>query len=101
MKHLTDKEILEACALAAKLSVTGTSEDGDLRLDSGHYWNPLKDDGDCARMENKCGVFIDFQLGLVGDNERTERFTPGDDAERRRASCLVVAMAQIEKETGK
>lgn len=29
----------------------------------GRTWNPFKDDGDCARMENKCGVTPDCTNG--------------------------------------
>ena len=71
--------------------------------ESYEHFNPLEDDGDCARMENKCGVTPDCHDGhtylrglYYGDT-----FTPGNDAERRRASCLVVARAQIEKEQTK
>lgn len=69
----------------------------------GPTWNPLKDDGDCARMENKCGVTVECKVGRAyfKYSRKFEQFTPGNDAERRRASCLAVARAQIEKEAGK
>lgn len=109
MADLTDREILEACARACDkmyecfdsgVSITGPYG----RCETIPQWNPLEDDGDCARMDLACVSEIDFRLGvatvvrLAGDI--FEEFTPGNDAERRRASCLVVARAQIEREKG-
>lgn len=102
MTQLTDREILEACARACGITLRwnylGTQN-------ANCVFDPLEFDGDCARMENRCGVLVDCEHGVT--NEYTgpiwyqEIFTPGNDAERRRASCLVVARAQIEKEAGK
>ncbi len=117
-KQLTDPEILELCARAcdypykywegslhwpvagfALLDSSGTPV-------SDRRWNPLTDDGDCARMENKCDVAIERNT-VIGTAHSViytplwrveEAFTPGNDAERRRASCLVVARAQLAKE---
>jgi hypothetical protein len=106
-KLLTDREILEACARAVGFSnfeySLGTIcvELGTRRGDVVRTWNPLTDDGDCFRMENKCGVTLVQMLGaspFAACAGHTKGFTPGDDAERRRASCLVVARAQLAKE---
>jgi hypothetical protein len=108
--ELTDREILEACARACgyewrKDVAEYRSERGiaALWLENGSTgWSPLKDDGQCARMENKCGVEVDCYQGIVLPRNKStvlaEYFTPGNDAERRRASCLVVARAQLAKE---
>ena len=63
-------------------------------------FDPLEDDGDCFRMENQAGITIDTANGYSTNTAGTimEDFTPGNDAERRRASCLVVARMQLAKE---
>jgi hypothetical protein len=93
-KQLTDREILEACARAC-----GYEHPSGSALD----WNPFTDDGDCFRMETKAGITIDTANGYSANTAGTimEDFTPGSDAERRRASCLVVARAQLAKEMAK
>lgn len=109
MTTLTDREILEACARACGLTGIGLSYDTSTRsmMDyEGFCFDPLTDDGDCARMENKCGVRADCDLGRVRmwrdtDHYLQELFTAGNDVERRRATCLVVARAQLAKEVGK
>ena len=93
MTDLTDYEILKACARACGMLETPWLFD---------YWDALEDDGDCSQMENKCRVVVDCDQGIAWTwhDGGYGSFTPGDDAERRRASCLVVARAQIEKEKG-
>lgn len=110
--ELTDREILEACARARSIPFDkNRAHKFGLWIDyaeyepseyAQRYFNPLTDDGDCARMENKCGVQITCGSGEVysRDDQYRELFTPGNDAERRRASCLVVARAQLAKEQG-
>jgi len=105
MIAITDKEILEGCVRACGLTGIGLIYDTIARsmMDyEGFCFDPLTDDGDCARMENKCGVQIDCHQGIAncytGPVWHQEIFTPGNDEERRRAACLVVARAQIEKE---
>lgn len=100
MKHLTDKEILEACAKACGLTGMGLCYDTATRSMTdyeGFCFDPLTDDGDCARMENKCGVTVECKVGRAHFkySRKFESFTPGNDAERRRASCLAVARAQL------
>lgn len=109
MTQLTDREILEACARAScthyNIEEDGIVLFGEPTPSGFRYWNPLAYDCDCARLENRCGVLVDCEHGVT--NEYTgpiwyqEIFTPGNDAERRRASCLAVAMAQLAKEAGK
>lgn len=107
MANLTDREILEACARACEqmyecldsgVNITGPNG----RCVTIPRWNPLEDDGDCARLETKCGIVVDCQRGLVRTacSGQINFFEPGNDAGRRRASCRVVARAQIEKEKG-
>lgn len=118
MTDLTGREILEACARACGIdaywSVDGSRQarpifvtlcgGGMGTMPYEDEWNPIKHDCDCARMENKFGVEMDSLRGRVYrqtvNTLTLELFTPGNNAERRRASCLVVARAQIEKEKG-
>ena len=110
MTALTDREILESCARAGGLDGIGLSFDAKLNFLTdyeGFTFDPLEDDGDCARMENKCKLDVDCYAGIVVFigacdylNGDSENFAPGDDASRRRASCMVVARAQIEREQG-
>jgi hypothetical protein len=99
---MDDKTILEACARATWGSVrTDLTYAQGVVVNGGQIWNPLADDGDCFRMETKCGVTLVQMLGaspFVAYAGHTKGFTPGNDAERRRASCLVVARAQLAKE---
>ena len=103
MADLTDREILEACARACEIELKW---DGDFpyrikRTGNSQDWNPIENDGDCARMENMCGVIVDCSQGRSQIPTWTwQPFNPFISAERRRASCLVVARAQIEKEKG-
>lgn len=111
MSALTDREILELCARAYGRRVL-SFERGSLMLMTANPmlsepWNPLADDGDAARMENKCGLDVDCHAGMVvcvlpGTklDGLVEHFTPGNDAERRRASCMVVARMQQKEGSG-
>lgn len=106
--ELTDLKILEACARACGYAYCDPIRAGKFRVASSSNglsfdWTPLESDGDCARMENKCGARVNCHSGGVflvvdGFYVLREEFTPGNDAERRRASCLVVARSQLEKE---
>lgn len=101
--ELTDQQVLELCARAVELEVVESLRTGRFRVrDRGvqFYWNPLTDGGDGAAMENKCGVVVDCWGGESFERTATysENFTPGNDLSRRRASCLVVARAQLAKE---
>jgi len=113
MAGLTDREILESCARACGLYEQWAAPDYEVQtiakglwcsgMGEGYLWNPLEDDGDCAHMENKCGVTVDCEAGISGFPRLplpVETFTPGNDTERRRASCIVAARAQIEREKG-
>lgn len=64
---MTDRELLEAAAKAAGLQHKWHAD--GLYVDS-HcgIWNPLADDGDCARMEAACGIEI------VWERERVAAF---------------------------
>lgn len=115
MKPLTDKEILEACARAMEyeggyLFLAGGKQGSGFpyhiegfQLVGGSLWNPLKNSGECFRMENKCGVTVECKVGRAHFkySRKFEHFTTGNDEQRRRASCLVVARAQIGKEKSK
>lgn len=66
-------------------------------------WNPLKEDGDCARMEAKLGIDIEWwEAGVVAcakfsiphaDERASEEFAhhPDRNAARRMASVRVAA----------
>lgn len=73
----TDRELLELAAKAAGRDGTWVDFAGmDIRVgyqggmlcgdaDSDYYWNPLKDDGDCARMESEVGIDVKWRrLGV-------------------------------------
>lgn len=99
---MTDRELLELAAKAAGVEVIGNDpHSGDLRLRDGAYWNPLNDDGDCARLESDRWLNVEWQrLGVVVHGPGTERIREsyadhdGDaNAARRRASVRAAAKA--------
>ncbi|KAF7597684.1 MAG: hypothetical protein CGU29_17240 [Candidatus Dactylopiibacterium carminicum] len=107
MSELTDREILELCAIACGIEYQwDTWASAPMMLTPDKFdtqtWNPLTDGNDDASMENKCGVIAGCRYGKsiipLSSGTIGETFTPGNDAERRRASCLVVARMQQAKE---
>jgi len=48
---MTDREILELAAKAANHPPGTSRAGGGLLMGNALYWNPLEDDGDCARLE--------------------------------------------------
>jgi len=89
---MTDREMLE---LAAK-AVYG--EFGHQMIESG--WNPLEDDGDCARMESKLSIDVEWCmyvafvcLGLASKSfcELYANHKGDKDKARRHASTRLAA----------
>jgi len=98
--EINQRYTLELCARACGYKYSDLQVIGETGLCLvGEYkvacWNPLTSDGDCARMENMCELVVNCNQGFVSSGYSQspfeEYFTPGNDAERRRASCLVVA----------
>jgi hypothetical protein len=79
---MTEREMLEWAAKAAGLKhmrwagPNGLSQMLDpTRPEStgsiGGYWNPLTDDGDCARLEAACGINVAWcEIHVVASNSR-------------------------------
>lgn len=109
---MSDKELLELAAKAVGLHVKANRVDEDdkfTHLVVGQKftrekidWNPLTDDGDCARMEAALGINVEWSaLGVVCGKrgfETTELFNnhAGDKQEARRMASLRIA-AEIGK----
>lgn len=71
MAELTDRELLERAAKAAGLTIKDSNRWADtvireVSLDDGSTnwvrWNPLTDDGDCARLEATREIDIDWGI---------------------------------------
>ena len=111
----TERELLELAAKACGIRVKWEQLHGVHWVDPGQGlvikpWNPLKDDGDCARMEARIRVDIEWQrIGVVA----CHRAESGHDivarepyadhqydrqSARRMASLMVAAAIQEAKE---
>lgn len=112
MSKMTDRELLELAAKAAGLNVKSVPinhpyfADGLVvyeHFDAPFPWNPLTDDGNCARLEVVCELQIDIgDLGVI--TERTdgiacfERYSDHDgDRNKTRRRASVRAAAEIGK----
>jgi len=77
---MTDREMLELAAKAMGFkdySMHGNMvfiETGDVKGESGYYWNPLTDDGDALRLAVKLNLSADFF-----DDEIKVGYTPNDN----------------------
>lgn len=69
---MNDRELLEKAAKAANYPIefdgevngyfpNGRDENGNVA----EWWNPLTDDGDCARLESACELGITWLRGFV------------------------------------
>jgi hypothetical protein len=100
--ELNDRELLEQAAKAAGYRING-SVSGGLWIStnkgrSWQEWNPLTDDGECARMEAEAEIELEwFPIGVKATHYFTSKFVKFEDhnndknAARRYASTLVAA----------
>ena len=102
---MTDKELLELAAKAAKLDFV-PSEGGSFGFSNGVLykpWNPLRNDGEALRLAVKLGIQIwhrpggveGIHSGSILTKPQTEPLTPDPYAATRRA--IVRAAAEIGK----
>ena len=103
----TERELLELAAKACGLAAKYTTENSKSLLAEGPwnpllgkhcwYWNPLADDGDCARMEAQLGLsilwFKDYVLSGKGRLHQVIDCEDhnGDKNAARRAASVAVA----------
>ena len=104
----TERELLELAAKACGLAAKYTTENSKSLLAEGPwnpllgkhcwYWNPLADDGDCARMEAALGIeltwFFDRVDALACDVAPVVEYFKdhnGDKNAARRAASVAVA----------
>lgn len=100
----TNRELLELAAKAAGIpgkymalesDFAGKSQEGISEHYAYKWWNPLTDNGDCARLESICGINLQwFSVAVVAGSHFAEFFKDhnGDkNAARRRASTRAAA----------
>ena len=62
---MTDRELLEAAAKAAGLTIIHWNETGPrIQFEgckTGYFWNPLTDDGDALRLAVKLGMTVNIE----------------------------------------
>lgn len=90
----------EQLALAAKACGFVNTPDFYNKRTDGIYWNPLTDDGDCARMEAQLGICIEWEpegYQVVVANKRGVMYSEcfqdhnSDKNAARRAASVAVA----------
>jgi len=114
----TDQDLLIAAARAAGKDLAQASWGGSLDgfywvIDDQpgrvEYWNPLRDDGDCARLEAACGLdvtWVDIGVASGAHREPVQEFElysahSGDrQAARRMASTRAAAALGKEQHDG-
>jgi len=99
-KEMTDRELLKQAAKAADIFALPMygEETGELYTADMKPWNPLTDDGECARMEAEAEIELEwFPIGVKATHYFTSKFVKFEDhnndknAARRYASTLVAA----------
>lgn len=112
---MDDREMLELAAKAMGIKLSRWNSDNQayrLDRDDGGWWNPLKDDGDCARLEAALSIDITWFDNRVEATCYTEQANfkvidaaahyedfPDKQSARRHASVQVAA--EIGKQEGK
>ena len=101
-----DRELLEMAAKAAEIEVAWHSSSQPVRLEAGGpfgkiasgFWNPLNDDGDCARLEAALLIELLWHDDGVQAGRRCDSFAVYEDFEgrdrntvRRRVSVEIAA----------
>ena len=103
---MNDREMLELAAKAVGLAVREPFRYGEFRVSGEDWisypWNPLYDDGDCARLEAACGIAVEWhRLGVVasvpesGERIREVFADHGGDKNRARRCASLRAAAVI------
>lgn len=98
---MTDREMLELAAKAMHAKPDEQAHDGTLLFGRAR-WNPLVDDGDCARMEAAIGIHVTWHSDGVVCGKRIWQETAmfedhnGDKQAARRIASLRIA-AEIGK----
>ena len=100
----TEREQLELAAKACWIEIDHWRRDMPMvnicEYDASEYqaWNPLHDDGDCARMEAQLSVCVEWSEAWViswhGNVQQTVLFSThnGDKNAARRAASVAVAV---------
>jgi hypothetical protein len=97
---MTDRELLEAAAKAAGLTVRLVLVNGDIDIGADHAaWNPLTNDGDALRLAVKLQMQIDILYGsvrvlVIGGSAVYEDGNPDAAATRRAIVRAAAAMAK-------
>ena len=114
MESMNDREMLELAAKAAGYEVLANKQAQRDEIGSGSAglwikgvstcWNPLYDDGGCARLEAACGIAVEWhRLGVVasvpesGERMREVFADHGGDKNRARRYASLRAAAVIGK----
>jgi hypothetical protein len=96
---MTDKELLE---LAAKAIGVDKYRYGDAIYPFPNVWDPLTDDGDCARLEAQLSLKLEWYPGAVlsgGIEGCLQYFCDyGNDKQKARRYASVRAAAEIGKQ---
>lgn len=91
---MTDREMLELAAKAARVVLDGEWSDTDrMSVSAGGWWNPLTDDGDALRLAVKLGItFRHFghKVSAVGTTQCDE-YVVGDPCEATRRAIVRAA----------
>ena len=105
---MTDRELLEAAAMAAGIKIlcdphgawrNCTGREPAMNIFSAPLWNPLTDDGDCARLEAQLMLHVEWRpmLGTVyvGTAEIGAFVAWGVDRQAARRKATVRAAAAM------
>ena len=107
---MTDRELLEAAAKAAGLTIGAWSDNYGAFMYRGvepgkSWWNPLTDDGDALRLAVKLRIAVDpWGAGACavafpgGDMAQIREPHYGDDPSRATRRAIVRAAAEMGKE---
>ena len=106
---MTDKELLELAAKAAKAEVIGWDERRGLWIKNRFMaWNPLTDDGDALRLAVKLGLREYFVIEIQKTCSQAIAFEPFEHCEYEEFKdqdpyaatrrCITMAAAQIGKD---
>lgn len=105
---MEDKELLELAAKAAGLvgsyykNETSEGVYCNDENDCGYGWNPLNDDGDCARMEAALGIDVDWaEDGVIARNRDNRVGVLFEDHNNDRNAARRAASLRVAVEIGR
>jgi hypothetical protein len=93
---MTDRELLELAAKAARIAIEWQSGAWAHNNETGCEWNPLTNSGDAFELAAKLAMCVDFMDGRVIAGVMSEVVIDFEDEDYRRA--IVRAAAAIGKE---